>query len=290
MDYPPRAEKVKNWTLIEPCAGTAAIAMHLLGARAPLVPYQGNKWRYRKQIAALFEEMGYRGAPSRVELNDPGPFGVTLGEIFDPERVWYVVGSLGQLLRYDPRSVYDSLHKAPAAAHPSEFAAEHLFLQRIAFSGKAVTLRGGEWRSPGFMPVWAYGAPARDNFGAVHPALPRMVQKLAEFAITMPRNVRVNVTQTRARPQFCEAPALVYIDPPYGKSTGYTDVMLRSQVIDLARVYQSIGAAVVISEASPLDIPGFRHLEITPNKTGGASLANKAGTEYLTYWAPEGAT
>lgn len=56
--------------LVEPCAGSAALTRHLLGA-GPLVGYQGGKDGYAERIAAL---MGIAGCPNRVTLADAGPW------------------------------------------------------------------------------------------------------------------------------------------------------------------------------------------------------------------------
>jgi len=56
----------------------------------------------------------------------------------------------------------------------------------------------------------------------------------------------------------------VYIDPPYHGCTGYGFDLPRPQVLDLGREWSDAGAMVAISEAEPLPIPGWHHVEITP--------------------------
>lgn len=61
---------------------------------------------------------------------------------------------------------------------------------------------------------------------------------------------------------------VVYMDPPYQKTTGYANDCDRATVLDLARRWDSAGATVLISEAEPLDLPGWRHVEITGERRG----------------------
>ncbi|HYE79201.1 MAG TPA: hypothetical protein VEI97_14555 [bacterium] len=58
---------------IEPFAGSAAVALHLLGGSPP-IGYAGNKRAAAPAIAARL--WGDRGDPGRIVLADVGPWGV----------------------------------------------------------------------------------------------------------------------------------------------------------------------------------------------------------------------
>ena len=58
-------------------------------------------------------------------------------------------------------------------------------------------------------------------------------------------------------------PAFVYLDPPYVGATGYGWDLPRAEVLALARRWRDAGAVVAVSEAEPLDLDGWHHLEIT---------------------------
>jgi hypothetical protein len=61
----------------------------------------------------------------------------------------------------------------------------------------------------------------------------------------------------------------VYLDPPYVGATGYGWDMPRAEVLVLARRWADAGAVVAVSEAEPLALEGWHHLEIT--REGGKS-------------------
>lgn len=54
-----------------------------------------------------------------------------------------------------------------------------------------------------------------------------------------------------------------YLDPPYVGATGYGWDCPRESVLELARGWRGAGAVVAVSEAEPLDLPGWHHLELT---------------------------
>ena len=158
------------FTFLELCCGSAALTLHLLGAKRSLLPYQGSKWRFRKQLGALLRANGAQGVPGRVELFDPGPWGTVAGSVIAAGSRAAIIDQLQRMTLLDPREVYDSLHGDPVPEDPVAFSAQYLFLQRLAYSGKAVGVRGGRWSSPGFNSSSAYGLPGTERFGAVRPS------------------------------------------------------------------------------------------------------------------------
>lgn len=58
-------------------------------------------------------------------------------------------------------------------------------------------------------------------------------------------------------------PTWVYLDPPYVGATGYGWDMPRAEVLELAQRWADAGAVVAVSEAEPLELPGWHHLELT---------------------------
>lgn len=76
-----------GWTLVEPCCGTAALSLHLLGATRQLVPRQGSKWAFRRILEERIASVAL-GRPGRRPpapgpgYEDPG------GRVWqDPEKV-----------------------------------------------------------------------------------------------------------------------------------------------------------------------------------------------------------
>lgn len=279
MRRPPR----RGTHLIEVCAGSAALSWHLLGCAAPL-PYQGGKHRVRKALASA---MGLvPGGVDRFTWTDPGPWGTTLGALADPELRRRTLEHLASLVDLDPRDVFRQLQGAKAPADAARFAAEHLFLQRLAFSGKAVGVYLGNWSSPGFNTSSAYGIEATDKFGAVRPQVPALLEKLRSApprhkAVALSKPIAAAFEPPARRPQRM----IVYIDPPYQDSTGYPNGILpRAQVIELAQAWADWGAEVHVSEAAPLaelqDL-GWTITLLNPGKAGSSPFHGKH-PEYLT--------
>jgi hypothetical protein len=84
-----------------------------------------------------------------------------------------------------------------------------------------------------------------------------------------PRGARC-VTATGKRPHHARllrarasGPSFVYLDPPYVGATGYGWDMPRAEVLALARRWADAGAVVAVSEAEPLALEGWHHLELT---------------------------
>lgn len=263
--------------------------MHLLGARRQVVPYQGSKWRVRRALADLAAELGFEGPPAQVSLVDPGPWGVTAALLAGDRSARQVLAEVRALVDEDPGALYRRLHGAPVPRWSAPFAAEHLVLQRLAFSGKAVGITpGGRWRAPGLNATSAYGTPATERFGAVRPQLLALVDALAGLtglAEAWVGAVRGDATLASAALLSRSAlPTLVYLDPPYAGTTPYPDgAMDLRQVGDLARRWADMGAAVIVSERAGLDLgDGWQRRRLDAGR-GGASPFRGGHEEWVTY-------
>lgn len=235
----------RTYTLVEPCCGLAALTLHLLGARQALLPYQGSKWRFRRELAALLAAVGAVGAPARVVLDDVGPSRHVLATVLRAGPRQAVIDELELLGRLDARAVYGALHRHRAPRNEVAFAAQFLFLQRLAFSGKAVSVSSetGAWVSAGFNATSAYGTEATERFGAVRPMVRGLLDVLRGYTF----DVEVG---GGARDHDL---VVTYIDPPYRQGTRYPAGHLdRPGVVALARSALNQGR-VVVSEAEPVE-------------------------------------
>ena len=84
----------------------------------------------------------------------------------------------------------------------------------------------------------------------------------------------------------------VFLDPPYQGTTGYAHTFDRAAVLDVARRWRDAGARVAVSEAEPLDLHGWHHVEITGVRKGQKRTFSKQKREWLTLshppaWTPE---
>lgn len=270
-----------SYTLVEPCAGSAAFTLHLLGATRALMPYQGSKWRFRHSLQAQAEALGFEGLPSRVVLTDPGPWGRALRMVLDVAERRLLLEHLRELAAEDARAVYDRLHGAAPPPEDVPFTAEFLFLQRLAFSGKAVGCQGGRWMSPGFNSSSAYGLAATERFGEVKPMIPSLIATLGSFRLAP---VEAVVLQEPARAPDEPAPrTLVYLDPPYVGSTSYPDgAMDRDTVVELASAWRKAGAAVMVSEQHGVPLPSWSREQLYAGRQDTSPFRGKQ-PEWLTY-------
>jgi hypothetical protein len=74
----------------------------------------------------------------------------------------------------------------------------------------------------------------------------------------------------------------VYMDPDYQGTTGYSATMPRETVLSTARKWSDAGAVVCVSEAVPLPLDGWHHVEITGARVGQKRVFSKQQREWLT--------
>lgn len=272
-----------SYTLVEPCSGSAAFTLHLLGATRSILPYQGSKWRFRRGLQERAEALGFRGCPARVVLTDPGPWGRTLGVILEPTSRAALIARLQALADEDARTVFERLQGATTATDDVGFASEFLFLQRLSFSGKAVGTREGCWVSPGFNTSSAYGLAATDRFGKVNPMVPSLIKVLESYHSRLaPVTADVQCIPAAA-PTALDGPTLVYLDPPYIGSTAYPDGQMdRDAVVALAEAWAGLGAAVMISEQHGLPLLFWQRERLSRGRDDTSPFRGKQ-QEWLTF-------
>lgn len=276
-----------SYTLVEPCCGSAAFSLHMLGAKRAIVPYQGSKWRIRSVLAETAQALGFDGPPNKLEFTDTGPWADVLRVVLQPVRRERVTEVLRAWADVDPEEKFHQLQHQPVDREPTRFAASFLFLQRLAFSGKAVTTIEEScverWNSPGFNATSAFGKPATHRFGAIQPMIPSLIRVLESYD-ALP-HVELSSRRKRAAPPSgrVERPTLVYLDPPYQGVTGYTaSSMGRPEVEQLAQAWRSAGAAVIVSEQGPLDLPGWLKHRVSRASTMTNPFKSKS-EEWLTF-------
>ena len=255
--------------LAELCCGSAALTLHLHGARPPM-PYMGSKERY---AAAIAETFGLE-RPQRTLLVDTGMWADAWSLLCrDGARSRVVEACVALVADCDPRELWQRLRVSPPPACPVERVAAWVVLQRLAFSGKPVVERadGSGWSDPGFQETAGYGRPGTPRFGEVLPQLPALPSRLAALPV-MPHAWVVRSCATDVPVPEDAAEWVLYLDPPYAGTTGYADSDLtREDVLALARSWADAGAHVIVSEAEPLPLAGWHTVEITGQRTGKRS-------------------
>lgn len=287
-----------TWSLVETCAGSAALTVHLLGGRNALLPYQGSKWKVRGALENLLRDSGVQGPPSTVWLNDMGPFGRTWSAL--STRAGEVADLVEQMARQDPKEVFERLHRYPVPDSDIPFAAQHLFLQRLSHSGKAVAVTRKFWNSPGFNKTSAYGFKGTERFGPIKPMLPHLIRSIRDTGALF-EGVRTTCTShdlrsfSGPRTPFHELldegdPVVFLIDPPYRGTTGYSSRgvgFTRENVIELAEKLllsqPKRPVLVILCEAEPIALEGALLRELK-EATSGESPFRSTRREVAT-WA-----
>ena len=288
---------------MELCCGSSALTLHLTGTQRQLVPYQGSKWPLRKQLEALLVRLGYWGAPSEVLLSDAGPWANSMQTILQrPKDVGAALRPLVEEGEREPEALYARLNGGRVPAEKEQAAAELLWLQRMAFSGKAVGTRARCWRAQGLNTTSARGVAATERFGAVRPLGRALLEATESVCPFEP------VVGLRAQPDGLHdfrpgaldmgGPRVVaFIDPPYVGTTGYPDGDLpRDDVVKLARDWKAAGSTVIICEAEPVaELAGEGWRSECLQEGRGESRARmqararqpaSRGWEWVTYWKP----
>jgi len=274
-----------SYTWAEPFAGAAAIALRLVGGRnlTPPVAWMGGKRRYARAIA---DAMGVPdGRPTHVLLADAGPWGWVWPLLLDLIESARVAAVLRSWQGEHPQKLWRRLAAEEPAEEPSAMATQWLWLQARSASG--LPIWWGEWR--GDVSAWGFGArrpgaashiPARQagwasgagsgeacltNFvptapGMTHPSTlaDRVEAVAASFA-----HIDVSVWHGSAKGVCPQPLSFCYLDPPYVGAPSYGWDCPRADVLALAHAWESAGAVVAISEAEPLEISGWHHVELT---------------------------
>jgi len=202
-----------RFALVELCAGSAALTLHLLGMRRQLVPYQGSKWKLRKGLGQILQDRDHTEL-SAVFLNDLGPWGCTWQALSDPEQLEWVIAHVRTMDLEKPHI------RAHGTAAKASFGAVKPMIP--ALIRQLEFLRTLTW--PKVTISTQQDARTTSTWGDLN------VQLLAGLL-----------------------PCVVLLDPNYIDSTGYPNGTLsREKVIAIARTWERCAATVLICEAEPI--------------------------------------
>lgn len=169
-----------------------------------------------------------------------------------------------------PRGLLHTTTLARRIEAIADTAARWLVVQSGNYMGKAVTIREGRWVTHGFSrPSLA----AQSKSGSCY-SVGRLLRRVD--AIAQQPHPAWSVFHGDAAQILPFAGAHVYVDPPYVNRTGYGCDLAREDVIAVAQRWADAGSVVAISEAVPIQIPGWHHVDITSAGRRGA------GPEWLT--------
>lgn len=129
---------------IEPFAGTASVALALIGDLRPPVGYMGSKRRFAERILAHLGLAPGDGCDGLL-LADAGPWGWVWPVLLDPERCLRVAGILRSWAGEDPRALWDRLVKEPVPEDVERAAGHYLWIQARSAATTPVWFDGLRW-------------------------------------------------------------------------------------------------------------------------------------------------
>lgn len=280
---------------VEPFAGSAAVALQLIGGGRAIPPigYMGGKRRIASEILGTVGLHPGHGA-DLVALIDAGPWGEAWEVIFDAERRPALVGRLRSWRGIDPSELWEQLRDAGRPDDVVERVASWLWLQGRAannspvwWGGASPVMPGNGSRGPGTTAAlqntcWRLTMPEKMNRGEpLKDAIERSTRKAsssrhASSGVTRPDTVadrieaigslrwpRVIVGRSHADLDGIDMEgAVVYADPPYLGCTRYAALCPRDEVLRLSLAWRKRGARVVVSEACALPLDGWHALQL----------------------------
>lgn len=264
--------------------GYGSLTLWLLGGPTcrPAAPYMGSKWKHAAYIADTAGIVGGR-APNRVVLADAGCPGWVWPELLTVERGAAVAEHFLDWRGRDPVQLWNDLRDQPPDPDPARRAAQVLWLQARTASATPIQWDGTAW----VMATGSRQSRARPNTSKLlvqrgqwerYPVSQRGCKGLV-YPETMARRVtKIAGALARHHVTFHHGdlgdviPAgdltghVFYLDPDYVGCTSYGFTVGRDRLLALALDLAARGARVVISEAEPLPLPGWFHVNITRNK------------------------
>jgi hypothetical protein len=138
--------------------------------------------------------------------------------------------------------------------------------------------------------VWSYRQGEIES-GFIGPGQQRQDTTATATALSSAPTLPATITDDARKVDPPQLPAgvVVYIDPPYENTTGYTHDFTRSEWLPVVRAWKASGATVCISEAEPIPelvADGWYTVEITGERKGSKRTFSKQQAEWLTLSHP----
>jgi len=232
---------------IELCAGMVGVSMRLAG-RNRLVKYRGGKWKMAKDII----DIGGITTPSRYVWAEANPHARRFLQTFsNPSVSSEAVEIMRTWMTCSPKENLDRWHSLKAVFYGARV--EHLDVPDAEFCASFFLWRQveGPRRIPqiSYLGICIPDAVKREDQIGKHPSwMTSWMRSSAQNFAGMMAEIHEDA---RSIEPFKDA--VVYVDPPYADTLGYSKMDLkRDQVIDLARSWSEAGAQVIISEGEPI--------------------------------------
>lgn len=262
----------------ELCAGTAALSLRLEGGRyaRPPVSRMGAKTGYGEVILHIMGLAAGDGAEHYLWCEPDDGCRLLLEAYRDRQLALKAAAIIRGWADEDPRALWERLRaEGPVAdVTPREVARW------------ALALPGGAWTA---MPPKAMYKGPGSHSSREGTLTCTTVAVGYEALVSLPATIHPDARQ--AAPPSPPGRVVAYIDPPYQDTTGYRHDLTRAEVVALAMRWADVGADVYISEAEPIDLPGWHHVDITGHRRGQKRTFSKQQREWLTcsarpHWTP----
>lgn len=231
--------------LVELCAGMAGLSLRLAG-RQRLTKYRGGKWKLARDLIAL----GGIKPTSRFVWAEAHPHARRfLATFSDPEvsagavevmSRWISEGPEAMLARWRGLSkAFKTLDRLDCS--DADFCAAFYLWRQV--DGRA------EMPAVNYLGIALGGGAAKDD-----ELKPRdwIVEKLRAAALNFSGMTAEIYDDAGAVTPFRDA--VVYVDPPYAGTLGYSKLDLpRERVVELALAWDRAGAQVLVSEGAPVE-------------------------------------
>jgi hypothetical protein len=259
---------------VELCAGTAALSVRLQGGKhaRPPVSRMGSKTGYADCILRIMGLKPGQGAAQYLWCEPDAGVRLLLEAYRDHELALAAADIISGWADEEPRALWERLKAEGPVKHigPHE-AARSLVVGAWSWGG----VSGNSYNkseAEGHPQSWKY---------------PRSCSIISDETTSFPTiPATIHPDALQVDPQQLPLGCVVYIDPPYQGTTGYADDLPRAQVLALAMKWAQAGAAVYISEAVPLDLPGWHHIDIAGERKGQNRKFSKQQREVITCNVP----
>lgn len=228
---------------------------------------------------SLTLELLNRGYPTdHIVMCDIGPWGVfwkhvTEGSFSMTEFDWWL-----EQLPTDLHKIPDWLKEASSGTLVrSEIPYLFLLLQAGSFGGKAVGISGSSWVTRGWRRYWTPTATSSRR-SPVNPMMPMpdtIRKRVGDLVGCMEGVTVMHCNAVDLEPRE----GVVYVDPPYSGTTGYTDEF----DFDLPQLWATQGCDVWVSEGRPVSENAVC-ISKGRNKGGVSGERKKANEEWLSFF------
>jgi hypothetical protein len=161
----------------------------------------------------------------------------------------------------------------------AEAVARWMALQDANHAAKPVHIEDGRWRVAGYAHL---SDSAREKGFRERLRTDLLAEEVEDLgAAPWPPIVVHHGDVSEAVPAGDLTHCVFFLDPPYVGCTGYAAECSRERVLGMAQDLDSRGAVVAISEAVPLDLAGWHHVDLTAD-VGHAQTFRRSKAEWLT--------